>query len=251
MDSSVKNYLYRNPQLYEIVYPEPNEDTPQMCLEMFSKYLKNFPSSVLDIGCGTARDLEVISRYCQDCWGIDYLPEMISYARGIRPHLKLQVGDMLAVRLQRKFDVIMCMGSTFMYNFSNTDVQNTLEIFSIHAHKKTLLILDIRNASSFLSGGHFRERIERKIDHPRFRAIFVSLHTFERREQLLIRERTWDIPGKGAIKDYCKYRLFFPMELEYLLNEKGFKVLGMFDNKELKKTDLSGQRLYVAALYKS
>jgi hypothetical protein len=53
------------------------------------------------------------------------------------------------------------------------------------------------------------------------------------------------------VEDFCKYRLFFPAELEYLLGEKGFEVVGMFDNKELTETDLSGKRLYVAAVMRS
>ena len=51
------------------------------------------------------------------------------------------------------------------------------------------------------------------------------------------------------MEDYCEYRLLFPAELERLLNENGFHVLGMFDNKDLNETDLSGRRLYVAAQY--
>ncbi|MGA8658012.1 MAG: methyltransferase domain-containing protein [Chthoniobacterales bacterium] len=75
MDPSTKNLLYRRPELYELVYPEQDEATPRMCLRMFSRYLGIQPSSVLDIGCGTGRDLNVLSRFCNDCWGIDYLQE--------------------------------------------------------------------------------------------------------------------------------------------------------------------------------
>ena len=70
------------------------------------------------------------------------------------------------------------------------------------------------------------------------------------RRQLLVRRRTWSIPGSPPIEDFCEYRLFFPAELEHLLNTKGFRVLGMFDNKDLRETDLSGPRLYVAATRK-
>jgi hypothetical protein len=64
----------------------------------------------------------------------------------------------------------------------------------------------------------------------------------------MIRRRVWDIPGEAPVEDYCEYRLFFPAELERLLADKGFKVAGMFDNKELKESDLSGSRLHVAAI---
>jgi len=67
MDSKVKNLLYRNPQLYELVYPEPNDETPTMCRRMFSRFLPKTPRSILDIGCGTARDLDSLSRNGAEC----------------------------------------------------------------------------------------------------------------------------------------------------------------------------------------
>lgn len=148
MDHSVRNFLYRNPQFYELVYPEPNDETPTMCRRMFSRYLARPPRSVLDLGCGTARDLDSLSREYPDCWGMDYLPEMIAFARARRPHLHLQTGDARSVRLGRTFDVIPRMGSAFMYALTNADVGRTLETFAAHSHASTLPILDINNAAS-------------------------------------------------------------------------------------------------------
>jgi SAM-dependent methyltransferase len=248
MDQSTKNFLYDNPEFYELAYPEPDEATPNMCLRMFEKYLPSLPTSILDIGCGTGRDLEVLSRTCVDCWGVDYLPKVIDYAKSIRPGLHLQAGDMRSIRLGRVFDVIMCMGSAFMYALTNEDIEKTLQTFAEHAHSNSLLILDLNNAASFLGGKNFKERIETKIDKPEFRATAISEISLDRRNQTFIRKRTWDIPGKALVQDYCQYRLFFPKELEMLLKTVGFKLDGMFDNKELKETDFSGPRIYAAFL---
>ena len=247
MDPTTQNFLYRNPQHYETVYPEPGEDTPKMCLRMFARFLKTPPRSILDIGCGTGRDLDVLSRACPECWGVDFLPEMIHFAKGQRPHLKLSVGDMRSVRLGRTFDAIMCMGSAFMYALTNEDVAKTLDTFAVHAQAGTLLVLDINNAAGYLGGGAFQERMEFKVDVPGLSASAVAFNSFDRRKQLLIRKRTWSIPGRPPVEDFCKYRLFFPAELEHLLGGKGFKVAAMFDNKELNETDVSGKRLYLAA----
>lgn len=248
MDPETRNLLYRHPEYYELVYPEPDEATPRMCRRLFERYLTTPPASILDIGCGTGRDLDVLSRHCPDCWGVDYLPEMITYARSRRPHLHLQVGDMRSFRLGRTFDAIMCMGSAFMYALSNEDVTQTLATFAAHAHPGTLLILDINNAAGYLGGASFRERIETQVATPEFTATAVAWNSFDRRHQLLVRRRTWHIPGQPPVEDFCRYRLFFPAELEHLLAEHGFAVAGMADNKELLPSDLSGPRLYVAAL---
>lgn len=250
--NEVRNLLYRRPELYEVMYPEADEATPKLCLRLFERYIGRIPSSILDVACGTGRDLAVLARHCSDCVGIDISPEMVQFANSSRPHLKFKVGDMRAFRLRRTFDAVLCLGSALMYAHTDQDVDRTLETFRAHCHKGSLLVLDIRNAIGFLPGGcEFKERLETTVDSPGFTATAVSTHSFDRRNQRMIRRRTWQIPGEESVEDYCEYRMFFPAELVRLLTENCFDVLGMFDNKDLRETDLSGCRLYVAARYRA
>jgi len=249
MDSSVRNFIYQNPQFYELVYAEPADETPMMCRRVFSRFLARSPRSILDIGCGTGRDLASLARECPDCVGVDYLPEMVEFARKQRPQVRFEAGDMRTLRLGRSFDAILCMGSAFMYALTNQDVARTLNTFAAHAHPGTLLFLDLNNAASYLDGGNFKPIVDLQVNTPQFTASARSMHSFDRRRQLLIRERTWNIAGHGETKDYCQYRMFFPEELEHLLDEHGFQVAGMCDNMQLRETDLSGRRLYVTAIF--
>ncbi len=221
-----------------------------MCRRMFSRYLVQPPRSILDIGCGTARDLGSLSRECSDCWGADCLPEVIAFAKIRRPHLHLKVGNMSVLRLGRTFDVIMCMGSAFMYALTNAEVAGVLDTFAAHSHPGTLLILDINNAASYLGGEHFKKSSELRVSSPELTAQALSSYDFDRRRQLLVRRRKWKIHGQGDVEDFCEYRMFFPAELEYLLNGRGFQVAGMFDNMQLRETELRGPRLYVPAIFK-
>ena len=176
---------------------------------------------------------------------------MIEFARQRHPHLHLQVGDARSVRLGRTFDVVMMMGSAFVYAVTNADISQTLDTFAAHAHPGTLLILDIGNAASFLGGDHFKPTGEVRINVPNLSAYAHATYSFDRRRQLLIRRRTWKIDGQDKPREeYCEHRLFFPAELEHLLGEKGFQVVGMFDNMELRDSDLCGLRLYVAAIFR-
>jgi len=243
---TVENLLYRQPELYELVYPEPNEETPNLCRRMFTRFLPAPPRTILDVGCGTGRDLAALVKDGAEGWGVDSLPAMIAYARKVRPECRWQVGDMQTVRLGRTFEAILCMGSAFMYALTNEAVAQTLATFAAHAQPGTLLVLDINNAASYLGGG-FQAQKEFAVDTPQFKARGVTRHSLDRRRQLLIRRRIWTISGQPPAEDYCEYRLFFPAELEHLLAGAGFRVAGMFDNKELRDTDLSGSRLYVAA----
>jgi hypothetical protein len=75
----------------------------------------------------------------------------------------------------------------------------------------------------------------------------VADHSLNRREQRLIRKRNWTFSTGEEGEDFCEYRLLFPLELQRLISAAGFKVLGMFDNKDLKDSDFSAPTLYVVA----
>jgi hypothetical protein len=182
---------------------------------------------------------------------VDYLPEAIEFAQRQRPHLHLQAGDARSVRLSRTFDVIMSMGSALMYALTNSDVARTLDTFVTHSHPGSLLIIDINNAASYLGGEYFKETSEIRVNLPEFTAEALSTYEFDRRRQLLVRRRKWKIQGQGEVEDFCEYRLFFPAELGHLLNERGFRVAGVFDNMQLHDTPLCGPRLYVAAIFQT
>jgi hypothetical protein len=146
---------------------------------------------------------------------------------------------------------ILSLGSAFMYALSNEDVAKTLDTFAAHSHAGTLLILDLNNAASCLGGEHFKPTSELRVSSPEFTAEARSTYDFDRRRQLLARRRKWKIQGRGEVEDFCEYRMFFPAELEHLLNEHGFQVVGMFDNKQLQETPLCGPRLYVPAIFEA
>ncbi len=245
----VYNLLYRQPELYEKVYPVFDDELPKMCEKMFDRYLQHYPSSILDIGCGTGRELNALARNLSDCIGIDYLPEMVRYAQSKYPKLTFQENDMRSFRLERSFETILCLGWAITYALTPEDISKTLQTFAAHAQKGTLLILELLNGARYLSESGFQEYPEFEINADEITGKAIATYTFERQKQLIVRKRVWQFPRQEPVIDYCKYRLFFPAELEHLLAEKGFKVVGMFDNRTLEESDLSGRVLNVAAIF--
>ncbi|MFP4362746.1 MAG: class I SAM-dependent methyltransferase [Spirochaetia bacterium] len=250
MDQGLQNLLDENPELYEIVYYAPAEKTARLCKRMFVKYLPEYPESILDMGCGTGKHLTLLKANHTEIWGIDENEELIAYARRHHSKVNFQVGDICNLHMGKRFDVITCMRSTFMYALKHDDIEKVLSTFAAHAKDGTLLVLDIRNAASFLGGGEAKLDNEFSVDTGTFKATAQVEQSFDRRNQLLIRRRTWNIPGREEIEDTTMYRMFFPLEIEQLLRSHGFIVAGMFDNEELKPSDLSGTRLYIAAKFK-
>jgi hypothetical protein len=79
------------------------------------------------------------------------------------------------------------------------------------------------------------------VDTPEFKATSVSLHALDRASRRLRRTRIWHIPGQPDVEDYAEFRLVDPVELRRLLADGGFEVLGLYDNREFRDSDLGGR----------
>ena len=240
MDATVRNLLYDEPWLYDVVFPDADDTTGRMCREAIRRFLPSPPRSVLDIGCGTGRHLESLSEIVAECWGVDRSEASVAYARRVRPSLRILQGDMRTVRLGRTFDLVSSFGNALSYALTGGDLGATVATFAAHAHPGSLLIVDALNARCYLEGDGFRERIEGAVDTPTFKATSVSLHSLDRAARVLRRTRRWQIPGRGDVEDYAEYRLVYPGELRGWLESSGFRVLGMYDNRQFETTALAG-----------
>src|SRR5439155_1340854 len=79
------------------------------------------------------------------------------------------------------------------------------------------------------------------VDTPEFKATSVSLHAVDRASRRLRRTRIWRIPGQPDVEDYAEYRLVDSGELCRLLEDGGFEVRGLYDNREFEDSDLGGR----------
>jgi hypothetical protein len=76
---------------------------------------------------------------------------------------------------------------------------------------------------------------------PEFTATSLSRHELARATRILRRTRIWKIVGRADVEDYAEYRLLLPEEVEAMLEAVGFQVLGMYDNREFQRSDLTGR----------
>ena len=236
----MRSLLYEAPRLYDLVFPDSGETQLAMCRTAFARFCPAPPRSVLDLGCGTAQNLDRLARTLPDCWGVDVIASNVAYARSVHPRLTVQEGDMRRVRLGRTFDVVTCFGNALSYALTDADLADTARTFAAHAHPGTLLMVDVLNARSYLDGEGFQERVEGRVDTPEFTATAVSTHTLDRASRVLKRTRVWHVPGGPDVEDYAEYRLLFPDELRRLVEAVGFEVLALHDNRDFRDSALAG-----------
>ena len=240
MDPEFRSLLYTEPHLYDLVFPDSDGSLERMCRDAFRRYMPAAPASALDIGCGTARNLDALAETVAECWGVDLLDTNVAYARATRPRLHVVQGDMRTVRLGRTFDLVTSFGNALSYALTDDDVARTMDTYAAHAHAGTLLIVDALNARSYLDGDGFRERIDSRVDLPELRATSIAVHLLDCPARRLKRTRVWHIPGRPDVEDYAEYRLLYPEELERGLDAAGFAMLALFDNREFRRSDLRG-----------
>src|SRR5207244_13424897 len=101
MEPAFRSLLYDRPDLYDLVFPEPDQTRAEMCGEAFKRYLRLPPASLVDIGCGNGRLVASLSPSIPECWGVDLVESNIAYARSRGRAGGLQVGVIPKYRIGR------------------------------------------------------------------------------------------------------------------------------------------------------
>jgi SAM-dependent methyltransferase len=216
------DFLYRNPGLYEQVFPSRSKG--ELCLRVFDEHLGRRPSSLLDVACGTGRDLKIYAGVCPDCVGFDVTPAMVEYAERRNPGVPVFIGDMRSFRLDREFDAICALGGSINFALSDDELDQTIKTYSSHAHDGTLLVLEPLDSSAFF--GQLRVPTAFSVPYRDTTAVGSATYELFERQQVVERTRTWKVVGEDEpFTDSMRFRVIFPGELTYRLSQNGFEVL--------------------------
>ncbi|MFL5758905.1 MAG: class I SAM-dependent DNA methyltransferase [Thermomicrobiales bacterium] len=109
--------------------------------ELIGKQKQSAGASLLDVACGTGRHLvHLRDHYAVE--GLDVSPEMVEIARAKLPGISIHVADMVEFDLGRRFDVILCLGSSIGYVKTMSRLRRTLKNFARHLHPGGLLLVE-------------------------------------------------------------------------------------------------------------
>jgi ubiquinone/menaquinone biosynthesis C-methylase UbiE len=98
-------------------------------------------TSLLDVGCGTGRHLELLSeRY--DVEGLDINPTMLRAARERCPGVTFHEQDMVDFSLERRFDVVTCLFSSIGYVRSEERMRSAIRSMRRHLNPGGVLLLE-------------------------------------------------------------------------------------------------------------
>ncbi|MDP3065835.1 MAG: class I SAM-dependent methyltransferase [Methanobacteriaceae archaeon] len=122
--------LYRKyAQYYDLIYDwmdYPGES--EFITEIVALNKKSDGLELLDVACGTGGH----AQYLKDSFnvmGVDLNPEMLEIARKKLPDVNFVQGDMKNLKLNKKFDFVVCLFSAINYNSNLQELRETFERF--------------------------------------------------------------------------------------------------------------------------
>ncbi|MAU81462.1 class I SAM-dependent methyltransferase [Gordonia sp. NPDC062954] len=235
---STRNFLTDNPELYELRFPDHDHSAGRFLHDVMRTHLTTstppdaeYPPAVLDIGCGTGRDMGYLSGLGYRCTGLDCSAEMVRYARSRHRDVRFVEADMREFDVApRGFDAITCLDSSLLYCHTDDDLRACLDRCRSHTRPGGLLILEMRNGAYFLGNSDL-------MDHPtqfsvqaagqRWRA--DTTLWIDHGSQLLRRRRVWHGADDEPVVQFSAWRLLFPLEIAGHLSRAGYTIRTMFD----------------------
>ncbi|WP_329072584.1 class I SAM-dependent methyltransferase [Amycolatopsis sp. NBC_01480] len=241
MNLAEHNIAYRRPDLYDALTHDST--TATTCQRLINDHGPGPAGSVLDLGCGTARDLAALA-HSHDRVGVDLQPALINHARHQHPELDLHVGDLRTIRLERTFDTILCLGNSLAYLHHNNDIQAAFTTFTAHAHPGTLLIIVTQIAPT-----HTTTPTRGRIEAAGIHADVTTQHGWDARTQIATLHRTWHHDNGTTDTDHIRRRILFPRELELYATHAGFRATALFTDPQNHIGQLTGSTAHFVATY--
>ena len=265
------NLLTDNPALYEARFPDPDHSAARFVDDIVQTYLPpnviDDPErcvAVLDLGCGTGRDLGYLALRGYRSTGVDRSEAMVNFARTTYPGVSACVGDLREFSLDDRFDAVVCLDSSLLYCHTDAELESCLRSCRAHLRPGGLLVAELRNGSFFLGNTELLDGPSHSSFSWQGRTWRSETHLWiDHGAQLLRRRRHWQVPDLAdELVQTSAWRLLFPLELRGHLRRAGFTVRAMFDTPgprteagwpgraalaDLGDSALSGDRLHVIA----
>lgn len=117
--------------------------------EIYKKY-NNKGKKLIDFCCGVGRHVYGLSKKGFEVVGIDISENQIETAKKIHSNAltKYYIGDARNIKIKEKFNIAICMWTTYNYFSKDEELKEFLENAYEHLNNNGILILDAKNITS-------------------------------------------------------------------------------------------------------
>ena len=235
---------YRDAAYYSATYADRSDDIDYYVALATERAAKG-RCEVLEYGCGNGRILMPLARTGRTITGVDRSAPMLTDLRralraepkAIQRRVTVRRGDMRNLRLDQRFDLVLCTFNTFLHLYGRRDVERFCRRVRAHLRPRGRFVVDVSvpDLNELLrspgkpyrvprfrhpSTGQVVRYAERFSYDPLSQVMTVSME-FEPRDEP---DQRWVTP--------LTHRQFFPQELEALLHYNGLEVVAVHGDYE-------------------
>lgn len=162
----------RSAELYDAVYDFKDYAAESRTLhEMIGRHVRTGARTLLDVACGTGQHLALL-RAWYEVEGVELDPGMLGVARRRLHGVPLVQGDMLDVRLGRRFDAVTCLFSSIGYVATVSRMRRAVRNLRRHVAPGGVLIVEPWFTPDKYSAGHIAGRF---VDRPKLKIARVTV----------------------------------------------------------------------------
>jgi SAM-dependent methyltransferase len=244
--------FYKNPDRYDLEYDVRLED------KKFYLKLCSSGMDVLELGSGSGRITYPLFKKKVNIVGIEKSPEMIAAALKKQKNLKVINKSFLNFNLNKTFDQVIMPFNTLQHVYTNKDLIKLLENIKRHLKKGGRFIFDVVNPdindlarktdevwiydSFFVVSDKLGIRRAKKLDKDKKIMLIEDSVKYNNKNQIAHYTLNYYLAKKQIYNVKLKQRMFFPLELDFILEASGFKILeklGDFDGSSFTNNSAS------------
>ncbi len=242
---------YEDPGYYTKTYAKRTDD-----VRFYEACAAGLRGPVLEYGCGNGRITLALARQGNEVVGVDLSKPMLAdlalklaeQPAEVKARVTLREGDMRAVKLRRRFPLVVCPFNAFLHLYTRDDVERFLARVREHLEPRGRFVFDVSvpdphelsrpegklyRTRPFVYPGVGKVRYGEIFDYdPLRQVLFVSMQ-FEPFEEGGAK------PAEASFITPLTHRQFYPLELEALLHYNGFvidKMTGDWDGPPTNET---------------
>jgi dTDP-3-amino-3,6-dideoxy-alpha-D-glucopyranose N,N-dimethyltransferase/dTDP-3-amino-3,4,6-trideoxy-alpha-D-glucopyranose N,N-dimethyltransferase len=142
MEDSVGDYSSAA-EFYDLLYRSGKDYVAEA--QLLSRVIREVvpdATSLLDVGCGTGAHARALLDIGFRVDGVDLEPAFVEIARAKCPEGRFFVGDMTALDLPGRYDVVTCLFSAIGYVRTESALRTTISRMAAHLNRPGVLVVD-------------------------------------------------------------------------------------------------------------
>ncbi len=233
------DHIYRDGKHYDCLFGEPN-------MSFWLDIISAFGDPVLELGCGTGKVTIPIAEAGYSIMGIDLSEAMLQHARQKTQHhefpISFKLGDMTSFEEDQKFKVIILPSNNLAHLMDYREAKNCFLRVSDHLDEDGVFVIDafVPSIAILNKSSEEIETISEYDDPEGNGRIEITGTAIYESDTQIRRITTQRKSADGTLsKGHLNMRMYFPQELEALLDSCGFSVVEKYGNYQ--KDDFSAQ----------